>query len=228
MLDQFLCSLELILLAWIDHYLEVACILDMVQDHQVIPFPRRGSSWNIVLPKLFSQNLRRSTFWSLECNLEVLRISVCTVGASCPALDYRSEVDWSLLTLLWVPSLLPIYSSVLVALHFIQYCELCESCAGLWNVFGRDRMLFNHRTKRNYRPFEWFAKSPFVRCSPVRQEVWNISQIAVTLNGICPPFFFQASLQQHCRRSFFDSAYYSFSNTTCLRTMKCWRAMIPG
>ena len=39
---------------------------------------------------------------------------------------------------------------------------------GSRQVFGRDRIICNHRTKRNYRSFEWFAKSPFIRCFSVQ------------------------------------------------------------
>ena len=41
-------------------------------------------------------------------------------------------------------------------------------------------------------------------------------------------FSVQTWLQHYCRCSFFDSAYLSSSNTICLRTMRCWRTMIPG
>ena len=82
--------------------------------------------------------------------------------------------------------------------------------------------------KKYHRSFEWIAKSPFIRCVPVRQAVLNVSQIAVTLRGICPPFFVQDWLQQYCRSSFLDSAYRSFSNDICFWTVRCRRTMIPG
>ena len=51
--------------------------------------------------------------------------------------------------------------------------------------------------------FEWFSKSPFVRSFLFCQEVLNISQIAIALHRISPPFFIHASWQQYSRRSFF-------------------------
>ena len=65
---------------------------------------------------------------------------------------------------------------------------------------------FDYWTKRNYRSFEWFTKSPFTMCCAVWQAVNNVSQITVTLHGICTPLFVQSRLQQYSQRSFFDSA----------------------
>ena len=62
-------------------------------------------------------------------------------------------------------------------------------------------------------------KSPFIQCFPICSEVLDISQVTATFHRICPPFFIQARLQQHSRRSFFHSAYRSFSNTICLGSM---------
>ena len=36
-------------------------------------------------------------------------------------------------------------------------------------------------------------------CLPIRQEILNVSQIAVTLHGISPPFFIKTWLLQYCR-----------------------------
>ena len=55
-------------------------------------------------------------------------------------------------------------------------------------VFGRNRVIFDHRTKRNYGSFKWFAESPFVRCFPIRQEILHVSQI-----GNPPTIFIKAS-----------------------------------
>ena len=52
--------------------------------------------------------------------------------------------------------------------------------------------------------FEWFAESPFVKCLPIRQEICHVSQIAVALHGIRPPFFIQSGLQQCSRSLFFN------------------------
>ena len=43
-------------------------------------------------------------------------------------------------------------------------------------VFGRNSVIFDHRTKRNNWSFEWFAESPFVRCFPIKQEFLYVSQ----------------------------------------------------
>ena len=97
-----------------------------------------------------------------------------------------------------------------------------------WQVFGRYRVIFYHRTKWNYWSFEWFAESPFVRCLPIKQEILNVSKIAVALHGIRPPFLIQTWLQQYSRSSLFNPAYRSLSNPNCFWTMKRWRTMIPG
>ena len=51
-------------------------------------------------------------------------------------------------------------------------------------VFGRNRVIFDHRTKRNNWSFEWFAESTFIWVFPIRQKILYVSQIAVTLHGI--------------------------------------------
>ena len=56
-------------------------------------------------------------------------------------------------------------------------------------VFCRDRVIFDHRSKRNDWSVEGHSEPPFVRCFPIRKFVPNISQIAVTFHRICPPFF---------------------------------------
>ena len=38
-------------------------------------------------------------------------------------------------------------------------------------VFGRNRVILDHRTKRNYWSFERFAESPFIGCFHIRQEI---------------------------------------------------------
>ena len=77
-------------------------------------------------------------------------------------------------------------------------------------------------------PSKWFAEAPFVRCSPIRQEILNASQIAVTLHGIRPPFFVQARLQQNSRGSLLYPSYRPLSNSICFWTVRCRRTMIPG
>ena len=46
--------------------------------------------------------------------------------------------------------------------HFLS--KLMDS----WLVFSTNWVIFNHWTKRNYQSFEWFTKSPFIKCFPVR------------------------------------------------------------
>ena len=62
-------------------------------------------------------------------------------------------------------------------------------------VFRRNRVTFDHCSKRYY----WFVKGhsepPFVRCFPIRQEILNVSQIAVAFHRIRPPFVTQTGLQ---------------------------------
>ena len=67
--------------------------------------------------------------------------------------------------------------------------------------------------ERNDLAFEWFSKSPFIECFSICQEVWDIPQITVAFHTANPSFFIQTRLQQHRRRTFFHSAYRSFSNT---------------
>ena len=63
---------------------------------------------------------------------------------------------------------------------------------------------------------------------PIKQEILNVSKIAVALHGIRPPFLIQTWLQQYSRSSLFNPAYRSLSNPNCFWTMKRWRTMIPG
>ena len=77
-------------------------------------------------------------------------------------------------------------------------------------------MTFNHCSKRNYWPFEWFSKSPFIRSFPVCQEILDILQIVLAFHRISPPIFIQSWLQQYCWGSFFHSSYDSPSDAICL------------
>ena len=53
-----------------------------------------------------------------------------------------------------------------------------------WLVLGRNRMLLNHRSERNYGPMKWSSESPFIRCFPAREEVLDISKMTSTFHGI--------------------------------------------
>ena len=63
---------------------------------------------------------------------------------------------------------------------------------------------------------------------PIRHEILNVSQIAVTFHGLRPPFFIQTWLQHYRRCPLLDSAHYSLSKPMCFRSVRCWRTMIPG
>ena len=82
--------------------------------------------------------------------------------------------------------------------------------------------------KRNDWSFSWFSKTPFVWSFPIRQEIYNISQIGIAVDGICPPFFIQTWLQQYSRGAFLYSAYCSFSNPICFRSVWCRRTVSAG
>ena len=96
-----------------------------------------------------------------------------------------------------------------------------------WLVPRRDRVVLKQWTKRNDRSFEWFPKKSLVWSFPIRQEIFNVSQIGITFHGICPPIFIQTWLQQYCRCTFFHSACCSLSNPICFRSVWCRRTMIP-
>ena len=52
-------------------------------------------------------------------------------------------------------------------------------------------MIFDHCSKQYYWSVKWYYEPPFKWCLPIRQEILNVSQIAVTLHGIrihCPDF----------------------------------------
>ena len=73
----------------------------------------------------------------------------------------------------------------------------------------------------------WMVHQNVVLCLPVRQAILNISQLAVTFHGICPPIFIQTWLQQYRTHPFLNSAYCSFSNPICFWTVRGWRTMLP-
>ena len=51
------------------------------------------------------------------------------------------------------------------------------------------------------------SEPPLIWCLPIRQEILNVSRIAITFHGIRPPFFVQTWLRQYCRCPFFHSAH---------------------
>ena len=82
------------------------------------------------------------------------------------------------------------------------------------------------RVRRHLDPMPW--PSPFIRCLPIRQDILNISKIAVTFYGIRSPFFIQTWVQQYSRCPFCNSAYCSVNNPICFWTVRGRRKMIPG
>ena len=71
-------------------------------------------------------------------------------------------------------------------------------------------------------------KTPFVWSFPIRQEILNVSQIAVAFHGICLPTFIQTWVQQYSRGAFLYSLHCSFSSPIGFWSVWCRRAMIPG
>ena len=93
--------------------------------------------------------------------------------------------------------------------------RLLDQTDGFLTVFRRNRVIFYHRSKRNYRAFKWFSESPLIRCHPIGQEIKNVSQIAVTFHGIRPPMFVKTWLEQYRRCPFHYSTHCSLSNPIC-------------
>ena len=81
-------------------------------------------------------------------------------------------------------------------------------------VFLTNRVMFDQCTKRHDWSVKGHSEQPFIGCLPIRQQILNAWQIAITLHGIRPPFFVQTG-QQYRRCPFFDSAHCSFCNSTC-------------
>ena len=74
-------------------------------------------------------------------------------------------------------------------------------------VFVRNRVTFNHCSKRYHWSVKGHSEPPLIKCLPIRQEILNVSQIAVAFHGIRPPFFVQTWLQQYRRCPFLGSAH---------------------
>ena len=51
-------------------------------------------------------------------------------------------------------------------------------------VFRRDRVTFNHCSKRYHWSVEGRSDPPFIWCLPIRQKILDISQIAVTFHEV--------------------------------------------
>ena len=103
----------------------------------------------------------------------------------------------------------------------------CENSDKIW-VTPFMVALLSFNATCNDRSLEWFADAPFVKCSPIQQEILNVSQKAVTLHGIRPPFFVQGKMQQYSRDSLLYPAYRSLSNPLCLWTKRCGGTRMPG
>ena len=68
---------------------------------------------------------------------------------------------------------------------------------------------------------EFGTKTPLMWSLPVRKEVLNVSQMAVTLHGISPPLFIQTRLQKYCKCSFLEPTDCPLCNTLCFTTVRC-------
>ena len=66
-------------------------------------------------------------------------------------------------------------------------------------VFRRNRVMFDHCSKRYNWSAEVFSEPPFIWCLPIRQKILNISQIAATFHGIRPPVFIQTDCNSAAR-----------------------------
>ena len=69
--------------------------------------------------------------------------------------------------------------------------RLCCRTYAVTTSLGRKRVMFDHRAKRSYWSFEWFAESPVTQCFLIRQQILFVSQKAAALHGIRPPFFIE-------------------------------------
>ena len=61
-------------------------------------------------------------------------------------------------------------------------------------------MIFNHCSKKDYWPFEWFSKSSFIRSLPISQAVLDVSQMAIAFHRIKTTIFhpiLSVTLLQH-------------------------------
>ena len=65
-----------------------------------------------------------------------------------------------------------------------------------WLISRWKRMIFNHCSKKNYWPFEWFSKSSAIRSYPFSLGVLDVSQKAIALHRISPPLFVQSWLKK--------------------------------
>ena len=55
-------------------------------------------------------------------------------------------------------------------------------------VFRRNRVTFDHCSKRYYWSVKRHSEPPFTWCLPIRQEILNVSQIGIAFQRFRPPF----------------------------------------
>ena len=86
--------------------------------------------------------------------------------------------------------------------HRVQYITEGFTWQDIWTkltysrlVFRRNRVTFDHCSKRYCWSVEWHSEPPFMWCLPIRQEILNVSHMAVTFHRIRPPFVTQTGLQ---------------------------------
>ena len=82
-----------------------------------------------------------------------------------------------------------------------------------WLVFRRNRVILNQWTKRNDRSIKWFSKTSLAWSFPIRQEILDMSQIAMAFHRIGPPPFIQSWLYQY------SAEVPSFTRRTALSAM---------
>ena len=96
-------------------------------------------------------------------------------------------------------------------------------------VFRRNSVIFGQFSKRDTWGVKRYSEPPFMVCLPIRQEILNVSQIAITFHELRPPFFIQTWLiATGLQMSLFHAAECSFGNPMCFWSVRCWRTMIPG
>ena len=107
--------------------------------------------------------------------------------------------------------------------HFLT--KLMES----WLVFRRNRMVFYRGAKRDHWSFTWLSKSPFAKCFSIWQEVLNecfADSCSIPWN--LPTNFHPnliATVRHRCLLLL--CALLFLSNTSCFRSVRCRRTMIP-
>ena len=95
-------------------------------------------------------------------------------------------------------------------------------------IFRRDRVIFNHRSKRHDWPAKLFSKSPFIWSFPIwKKKVLNVAQVTVTFHGISPSYFLQPGQRKNDGDAFFHPLYRSFFGCHFSRIDGVWTYSDP-